>query len=330
LIGKQIKAEVLTAWLERFAERLRQSPIQSSEQHQELGKRLEQLGNLGWGKLSTLSAGLARELIPVEEEVAPEVEVIEAEFAEDGLPRVEPELESPTVIQPPDFSPAMEEGATELTEKLEPFESELSDEKENLPESLTTVAEQETELTEELEPFESELPDEKENLPENLATVAEELPSLDEEICNQPDNPDDDEICFNRGVVLYDLGRLEDALSCFVEILERQPQKSEVWFNLGVILYDLGKLEEAIAAFDRAVAIKPNFYQAWINRGVALKKLGRTQEALASLNQALQIQPHNPKAWMNRGNVLLHLGKTDRAIACYNRARELKDYSAEK
>jgi tetratricopeptide (TPR) repeat protein len=49
------------------------------------------------------------------------------------------------------------------------------------------------------------------------------------------------------------------------------------WSNKGITLFNLGRLEEALKAFDKAIEIKPDFADALNGKRVVLRKLGRNR-----------------------------------------------------
>ncbi|MGB3264997.1 MAG: tetratricopeptide repeat protein [Microcoleus sp.] len=136
--------------------------------------------------------------------------------------------------------------------------------------------------------------------------------------------PDLHEAWNNRGVALYNLGRLEDAIASYDKALEIKPDDHEAWYNRGYALDNLGRHEDAIADYDKALEIKPDQHEAWNNRGVALGYLGRVEEAIASYDKALKIKPDKHEAWYNRGIALDNLGRLEDAIASYDKALEIK------
>jgi tetratricopeptide (TPR) repeat protein len=129
---------------------------------------------------------------------------------------------------------------------------------------------------------------------------------------------------FNLGNVLYELGKLDDAIASFDKFIEFKPDRYEVWHNRGNAFYELGRLDDAIASYDKAIEFKPNYHQAWYSRGNALDTLGRLDDAVASHNKAIEFKPNYHQAWNNRGNVLYKLGRLEEAVASYDKAIELK------
>lgn len=64
-------------------------------------------------------------------------------------------------------------------------------------------------------------------------------------------------------------------------MLEIVPDDFRVWYNRGVVLSEMGRLEEAVDAYDRAIELEPAFEIVWDNKGVVLSRLGKLEESLA-------------------------------------------------
>jgi tetratricopeptide (TPR) repeat protein len=65
-------------------------------------------------------------------------------------------------------------------------------------------------------------------------------------------------------------------------------------------MWNLGRIEEAISSFDQALKFKPDYHDAWNNRSAALLNLGRIEEAISSVDQALKIKPDDASLWYNK------------------------------
>ena len=66
-------------------------------------------------------------------------------------------------------------------------------------------------------------------------------------------------------------------------------QTAEDWFNKGIVLYNQDKYDEAIKAFDEAIKLDPKLAMAGNNKGTALKLLGRTTEANVAFTKAKEL-----------------------------------------
>jgi serine/threonine protein kinase len=162
------------------------------------------------------------------------------------------------------------------------------------------------------------------------ARLAEIYESLTGEAAPQPRAGTDlDAVDFNnKGVSLANLGRHEEALTCYERALEINPRDGIAWSNKGVALADLDRRAEALTCFERALEINPRYADAWSNKGLALANLGRHEEALTCYERVLEINPRDPKAWSNKGVALADLGRHAEVLTCFERALEIDPHDA--
>lgn len=166
----------------------------------------------------------------------------------------------------------------------------------------------------------------------------------------------------NRGNVLKELGRLQDAAQDYQSALKVNQVMPEVWNNLGVVLMEQSKFADAISNFDRALKLSPKYLDASLNKGNALiglkiynaafkifkqlsitskhvprvwlnfsfyfRELSDLNAALDCLDRALALDPNYSKGWFNKGAILERSGHSTEAEKCYARAVELDpDYA---
>ncbi|RKY03564.1 hypothetical protein DRP77_05825, partial [Candidatus Poribacteria bacterium] len=70
-----------------------------------------------------------------------------------------------------------------------------------------------------------------------------------------------------------------------------RPYYSEAKYNLGIALYKLGRYEEAVERFKEVVELAPWWDDAHYNLAMTLLKLGRREEAISELEATLKINP---------------------------------------
>jgi len=130
-------------------------------------------------------------------------------------------------------------------------------------------------------------------------------------------------VYFNRGLALMTLGRQEEALASYDEALLRQPEYADAFINRGLVLTSLQRLDDALISYDRALALNPDSPEAKTNRTSLLSQMGRREEALAGLDELVALQPDNASAYNNRGLLLKALGELEPAMADFDRAMAL-------
>jgi tetratricopeptide (TPR) repeat protein len=88
-------------------------------------------------------------------------------------------------------------------------------------------------------------------------------------------NPEDDEAVIKRDNALADQHRAR--AHQYVDNMVKQ--QSFDWCQKGIVLYQQGRNEEAIACYDEAIKLNLEGSNVWLNKGDALKKLGKDKEA---------------------------------------------------
>lgn len=142
-----------------------------------------------------------------------------------------------------------------------------------------------------------------------------------------------------KGASLANLGRIEEALSLYDQVLSINDQISEIWKNKSTALLKLDRYEEALACSERAIELGKLIAKrtgntkseeidlmSWTNKIAALSQMKRYQEALAACDEALKLDPNFPRFWNNKGAVLLHLNRLNDALKCAERALEIDSF----
>ncbi len=136
-------------------------------------------------------------------------------------------------------------------------------------------------------------------------------------------NPDLAQAHSNLGVLLNDLGKLQEAELSYRKALELNPDFAMAHYNLGNVLRDLGKLQEAELSYRKALELNPDYAEVHSNLGVLLNDLGKLQEAEISTHKAIELKPNFSEAHYNLGNILRDLGNLQGAELSYLKAIEL-------
>jgi Tfp pilus assembly protein PilF len=83
-------------------------------------------------------------------------------------------------------------------------------------------------------------------------------------------SPDRIDIHLNLGTALTSSGKFEEAKKEYEKIFLLQPANAVACNDFGVVLYRLGKLDDAIAQFRQAVQINPDYTDAKNNLNAVL------------------------------------------------------------
>jgi tetratricopeptide (TPR) repeat protein len=108
----------------------------------------------------------------------------------------------------------------------------------------------------------------------------------------------------NRGLELYQKGKIDGAAALFRQALALNPDFPEALSNLGMVLDLQGKDEEAVADFDKALAIRPTDGVAESNLGLALYHEKKYYDSISAYQKAIVLNPKFAQAYNGMGAAL--------------------------
>lgn len=115
---------------------------------------------------------------------------------------------------------------------------------------------------------------------------------------------EDPDICFNYGVALSELGRVEESLAPLNKCLNLDPGYDNAAIAIGVSLSKLGRYDEAEVVLKAATKVQPDNALVKQNLAATLARAGKFAEALPYFRQAASLAPDNPVALMGLANCL--------------------------
>jgi tetratricopeptide (TPR) repeat protein len=119
----------------------------------------------------------------------------------------------------------------------------------------------------------------------------------------------------NLGMALAEDGfDLPGALEQFSEAIRLEPQSAPLHYNKGRVLNDLNRAEEARTDLDAACRLWPDNPEALYLLAQVEKQLGNIQRSSEVLDHLVLLEPSNADAQLLLGRNLLSLGKTEEAI----------------
>mgnify|MGYP001402750954 CR=1 FL=1 len=143
-----------------------------------------------------------------------------------------------------------------------------------------------------------------------LGRAEEAVPVYDQLLERDPENV---ALLYERGMLLIELGRIEGAASDFARVVELRPEDPTALNALGYTLADgTERLDEALALITRALRLDPESPAILDSMGWVLFRLGRAAEALPYLEAAL-VRQHDPEIAAHLGEVLWSLGRVEEA-----------------
>ncbi len=106
--------------------------------------------------------------------------------------------------------------------------------------------------------------------------------------------------CLDQAMEASHGGRTEEALAWLDEALRAHPDGAEAHNGRGEILWDEGKIEEALHEFERSQQADPKFVTAYLNRAELLvEDLGEYENAVRLCDELMSGEPELPR--LDRG-----------------------------
>ncbi|MBF0123741.1 MAG: tetratricopeptide repeat protein [Magnetococcales bacterium] len=119
-----------------------------------------------------------------------------------------------------------------------------------------------------------------------------------------------------RGVDSYHQGRVLDAVACFIQVVNLQPDFLGHYNNLGLILAQMEYHGQAVRCYHQALNIRPDS-SSYNNLGTSLHRLGQMRQAEECFKKAVAIQPDYAQAHHNLGFNLAAQYRIDESAAAF-------------
>jgi predicted TPR repeat methyltransferase len=116
---------------------------------------------------------------------------------------------------------------------------------------------------------------------------------------------------------LHQAGELTQAELLYRELINNYPDIWQLFFNCGLLLFELGRFEEALECNLRGLAINPASDDLLYNCALCQKKLGRYRAAIESYLKALDINPDDIDSLYNLAGCFRSIDDEHRAEQIY-------------
>ena len=116
---------------------------------------------------------------------------------------------------------------------------------------------------------------------------------------------------YNLGNLYQELHKPKEALLCFEEATQVDPEMADAWVNMGRIFDDLGSHQTAIECYDVALTLDDEDFVTWSNRGNSLRSLQQHEDATLSYRKALEFNADDFAAQVGLGVSLVEMGDVE-------------------
>lgn len=134
------------------------------------------------------------------------------------------------------------------------------------------------------------------------------------------------EVWLNLGILYYQTGSYQSALSAIANSLEIDGLNAMPYYVMGCCLERTDNIAEALEAYQDAIALDPNLLDAYNNLGNLLAQFSDISQAESVYSQAIAANPEHFGSYINLGNLLMRQNQIDRAIEVYQTALQFNPH----
>ena len=131
--------------------------------------------------------------------------------------------------------------------------------------------------------------------------------------------PDDPEVHYSYGIILFRLNYFADAKDSFGRAIELNKNFDKAYNNLGITYHKLNMYEKAKSCYEKAIEINKNYTTAYYNLALTFEKLSKYDEAEINYTNTLNLKPNHEEALLGRGEILIKKGKLDKALKDFDK-----------
>lgn len=134
---------------------------------------------------------------------------------------------------------------------------------------------------------------------------------------------------FQKGLLLSQERRYQEAMEAFSKAIEARPDHAEAYNNRAALWFYKKEYAKAVDDYSRAIDLNPNSADFYNNRGAAWLQGRAWEKAQRDFEQALELDPGFVEARNNLGMVLYIQIDYDGAIQEYTKALHRKPHAAD-
>lgn len=127
------------------------------------------------------------------------------------------------------------------------------------------------------------------------------------------------------GNKLFKQKKVEQAVVCYLNAIQAEPNGFEPYHNLGEAYSQLQQWENAINAYTQSLDRNREFVQSYMGLGNAYQQQGNWQAAINCYQELIKVTPNSYQPYFQIAEVWFKLQNWDAAIVAYHQALEFND-----
>jgi tetratricopeptide (TPR) repeat protein len=133
--------------------------------------------------------------------------------------------------------------------------------------------------------------------------------------------PDDRDVLHQWGNLQAQWGRYHEAIATYERAIALSPEpEASLWRDLGDAQRYLRQYRPGLVSYQRAIEQDPEDWQAWNGLSYVQAMLRQRRAALSSSDRAIDLNPEAEEVWSGRGIVLFAAGRYGPALEHFDRA----------
>lgn len=137
-------------------------------------------------------------------------------------------------------------------------------------------------------------------------------------------NPEYEEALLKGADLYVHFERYEEASNNYDMYLRLEKNNAAALSNKGYCLNRLGRFEAAVEYLDRAISLDANCFLAWYNKAESLQALNMNEKAAEAYAKASELKPDDECVHYDMGTILMRLGRYAEAVSCFERAARIE------
>jgi len=130
-------------------------------------------------------------------------------------------------------------------------------------------------------------------------------------------NTNDIEILIRKGKSCETLGKTEQAIECFNQVLSIQSSNVDALRGMAIIFINQEKYEEAMVNIDQILLADPNDFEIMYFKGIVLEQLGRNAQAVNYYLKSLKITSNDTSMLQSISLHMVHLLGKEHAVPIF-------------
>lgn len=140
--------------------------------------------------------------------------------------------------------------------------------------------------------------------------------------------PDSEKVHFNLGLILKNMGKVEEAIPSMTRATELDPSYARAHHNLANLHMGRRNLNDALPAYKRAADLEPRNPEYQNALAMALLRAGLSEEAEQRLRQAVAHTPENAGLHFTLGRIYVSQKRVDQALTHFDLAHTYQPEAA--